>query len=429
MGRYAYLNLLFSDPIYSLLIVSALVITALLAWTSAFRLSPALLVPLYMPVCIAVSTASLLVANQLISPENYIYVLIVSALAIFMLSRAFNELLIPAFRRLFEALAYKTALQTMLICSVISFAHSITVFSASGAADASSRIAYLYVDSMQRLMTPFVAIVNAILFGLMCYFLYRGKLLPALTGFVIMLFGTLASQSKGASFVSLISVFFLVKSLGVDPFESILLRLPFKQKRSIIFKLAITSVGLISFAILFTVFTLLRGLELNAISERLLQNADSIFMYFGDDVNLSERVCRDLGYIAPLHRGLAGLLGNDLAKDPSTIFGIALNSAVDNFASSNLEGPNAQLPSWSHCYYGYPLGLAVSATLTLLYYLLCSIRLNFRSHQVFALAWFFTLYSAASFYQEVAGLTSVIAQLIIIALFFIVFSTLRNGNP
>ena len=170
---------------------------------------------------------------------------------------------------------------------------------------------------------------------------------------------------------------------------------------------------------LFIVYIIILGQDLSLISERFFQNSDSIFMYFPEHEVFSEKICSELGLISPVHRGLGALLGNESAKDPTTIFGIALNNIADRLEIEELSGPNAMLPSWSHCYYGVYLGTLMSATLLAVYAALCKAKINFKRNSItFELAWLFVLFSAASFYQEVSVLTSAISQLAIVLILY-----------
>ena len=426
MIRYNFLALLFGDPIYIGLLVVPVTIFALLAWRGVLGLSAALVFPLYIPVLISASTATILLSAQDCSIEDYIYVVTICILTIFFVGRAIKNLLLPKIRIIFESFSERKGTILLVVASILSIAQSISVIISSASLNSSSRIAYLYLDSGQRLLAPIANILGSVVYGLIAYFIFRGRWGRAALGYLILLFATIAQQSKGASFVALLSILFLVKGLGIDPLNHFLSGIPIKQKKSLTFKLILFFAATLIFFGGFMLFLLFRGLDLNMILDRIFQNADSIFMYFPDSSSLSERICQDLGLIAPLHRGIGALLGNELARDPTTVFGIALNQTIDPLSAALLEGPNAQLPSWSHCYYGPYLGIIACALLWFIFYVLCKLNISLGKNSSFEFAWLFVLLDASTFFQEVSFLTSVIAQLILIILAYMMSSLIAR---
>jgi hypothetical protein len=403
MDRYAYLATLFANPNSWIVGAVSLLFVFLLCLRPRFQLDAALFVPVYYPATVVVVTAVVLLNSGNLQLDGFAYILLVTVVYCIFAIRAYRRLVRPWLLEAASTLSSSVLARFSMGFAAIYMLLAVVLHSAVVAGE--SRISYLFTGVLFRLIAPFQSILNAAVAPLAAVVIVRRCYTAASMLFAAALLSSFLAESKGAGLIIIFSSILLALSLRGASVRGFLSDLPIKQAagRS---SVAIVVAFVAAFVVLTAAYLSAMELSLIVIFERILQNADAIFMYFPDPENVAASVCVPLGWIAPLHRGLGVLLGNAAAADPGTIFGIALNALYVDGPLAKMEGPNSLLPAWSHCYYGMLVGPLVIAALFVLFWCMTLGARRLLARGELAVVAAALSYAALGFYQEVSLLTS-----------------------
>lgn len=411
MDRYAYLATLSNQT--PLVIGAALLLLAVLVGSMRrwFGLDSALFVPVYYPIAVVLLTVAVLLQAGFLAADTTLYVLLVSLGYGVCATRLYANRIKPLFQQALQIWS-SGGLQSFALA--YSGAYLVVAVALQGAvAGGESRISFLFTSALFRFVTPVLSLLSLLMIPLSALTLLKRAYGVTAGLFATSLLVSYLGQSKGAALIGMVSTVLLAMSVGEIAVSDLLARLPIRQKsRPLLLALLLVAVAV--FVALCVVYAAAMNLSFVVIGERVLQNADAVFMYFPDAPAVALSICAPLGPIAPLHRGLGALLGQEAAADPNTIFGIALNALYADLPFTKLEGPNALLPAWSHCYYGWLGGLLVCAGLLLLLWWLTGLAPRLMATRFSALLCVALIYGALGFFQEVSLLTSLISLLLLV---------------
>jgi hypothetical protein len=411
MDRYAYLATLFANANFWISGAVVLLLIFLLALQRRSPLDPALFVPVYYPATVVVVTAVVLLSSGNLQTSNLFYILLLTFVYCLFASRAYFRLVRPWLLDASSSLS--PAALGRFSAGFVSVYALLAILLHSAVVGGESRISYLFTGVLFRLIAPFQGILNYAVVPLAALAIIRRCYTAALLLFSAALLASYLAESKGSGLIVIFSSVLLALSLRGVSVRDFLRDLPIKQSsgRS---ALAIIGFFVAVFVVLIAGYLSAMDISFFVVFERILQNADAIFMYFPDPENVAATVCTPLGWIAPVHRGLGALLGNAAAADPATIFGIALNSLYVDGPLAKLEGPNSLLPAWSHCYYGIVVGPLVVVGLFLLFWFTTVWARRLLGTGALAIVAASLSYAALGFYQEVSLLTSLPSLLLLV---------------
>jgi hypothetical protein len=342
----SYIELLILNPNTFLVILCAVGVIFCLVNKYIFDTYLCGLAALQFPTIIVTTVVIDLFIRDLVSFQRLLHFITVEGLlyiAVLLFYRHIIKMpnLATDFIRFYEKYSYIVIAPAFLICLI-------NLYNVGGDG---SRIAFqtsYWYSLIRPISTLFVPLL---MLGIYINF-YRKRYLAGLCFSGLALFLSISAGSKGAFIISIVCWYLIFR----DIFRYSLLKLSFKSISFCLICLAGAYYNLISV-----------GVDLLGIFTRIVSYADASFLiYQADNPTLA---CADQSTMALSHRGLARLIGDPAAIDPSTLFGFSVSQVF--YGGHEFTGPNARIGAYTLC--AFP---GIGATYMFFLFFLYSITLK-----------------------------------------------------